>query len=101
MRSDSIFRNRRLGGGLAVAMLLSAALAAAQTGGQPAVYRARTELVVLQVSVSDGQRRHVAGLQAENFTVFDEGVRSEERRVGKEWWSRWWAEELMKIAVSK
>src|SRR5688572_27710364 len=74
MRSDSIFRNRRLGGGLAVAMLLSAGLAAAQTGGQPAVYRARTELVVLQVSVSDGQRRHVAGLRAENFTVFDEGV---------------------------
>lgn len=54
--------------------MLSVGLAAAQTGGQPAVYRARTELVVLQVSVSDAQRRHVAGLQAENFTVFDEGV---------------------------
>ena len=72
MRSVSIFRNR-LRAGIAVAVLLSAGLAAAQSDA-PTVFRGGTELVVLQVSVSDGQRRHVAGLQAENFTVFDEGV---------------------------
>lgn len=71
MRSASIFPNRRVCAAIAVALALSAAFAAAQTTG---VYRARTDLVVLQVSVSDGQRRHVPGLQAENFTVFDEGV---------------------------
>ena len=74
MQSASIFRNRRLRGGIALAVLLSAGLAAAQTDAPSAVYRAGTDLVVLQVSVSDARRRHVAGLQAENFTIFDEGV---------------------------
>ena len=60
--------------GIAVAVALSAAFAAAQTGAPPAVYRGGTDLVVLQVSVSDAQKRHVSGLRAENFTVFDEGV---------------------------
>ena len=59
---------------IAVAVVLSAAVAAAQTGVPPAVYRSSTDLVVLQVSVSDAQRRHVPGLRAENFTVLDEGV---------------------------
>ena len=74
MRSASIFPDRRVRAGVALAMVLSAALVAAQTGAPPAVYRAGTDLVVLQVSVSDAQRRHVSGLRAENFTVFDEGV---------------------------
>ena len=51
-------------------VVLSAGLAAAQTD----VFRAGTDLVVLQVSVSDGHRRHVSGLRAENFTVLDQGV---------------------------
>ena len=74
MRSDSTFRDRRVAAGLAVAVILSAGLAAAQITAPPAVFRAGTDLVALQVSVSDGQRRYVTGLQAENFTVFDEGV---------------------------
>ena len=74
MRSDSTFPDRRISAGIAVAVLLSAGLAAAQIAAPPAVYKARTELVALQVSVSDSQRRYVTGLQAENFAVFDEGV---------------------------
>ena len=73
MRSASIFRDR-LRAGVSIAALLGTGLAAAQTDAPPAVFRAGTDLVVLQVSVSDGQRRHVSGLQAENFTVLDEGV---------------------------
>ena len=74
MRFASIFPDGRARGGVAIAVVLSGVLAAAQSGAPPAVYRAGTELVVLQVSVSDAQRRHVPGLRAENFTVFDEGV---------------------------
>jgi Ca-activated chloride channel family protein len=70
MQSASIFRNGRARAGMAFTVVLSAGLAAAQTD----VYRAGTDLVVLQVSVSDAHRRHVPGLRAENFTVFDEGV---------------------------
>ncbi len=60
--------------GIAVAVALSAGFAAAQSTNPAGLYRARTDLVVLQVSVSDAQRRHVPGLRAENFTVLDEGV---------------------------
>jgi Ca-activated chloride channel family protein len=74
MRSGSIFPDGCARAGVVLAVVLSVGLSAAQTGDSQAVYRARTDLVVLQVSVSDGQRRHVSGLQAENFTVFDEGV---------------------------
>ena len=74
MRFASIFPDGRLRLGIGAAVVLSAALAAAQTDAPPAVYRARTDLVVLQVAVSDAQRRFVPGLLAENFTVFDEGV---------------------------
>ena len=74
MRSASIFRDGRARAGVVLAVTLSAGLSAAQTNDSQAVYRAGTDIVVLQVSVSDGQRRHVSGLQAENFTVFDEGV---------------------------
>ena len=74
MQFGSIFPDRRVRAGIAVAVVLSAGLAAAQTDVPPTVFRAGTDLVVLQVSVSDAQRRHVAGLRAENFTVFDEGV---------------------------
>jgi Ca-activated chloride channel homolog len=70
MQSASIFPDGCARAGIAVVVVLSAGLAAAQTG----VYRAGTDLVVLQVSVSDGHRRHVPGLRAENFTVLDEGV---------------------------
>ena len=74
MRSDSTFPDRRLSAGIAGVVMLSAGLVAAQITPPPAVYKAGTDLVALQVSVSDGQRRYVTGLQAENFSVFDEGV---------------------------
>ena len=74
MQSVSIFPDRRVRAGVVLAVVISAALVGAQTDPRPAVYRSATDLVVLQVSVSDSQRRHVPGLQAENYTVFDEGV---------------------------
>lgn len=74
MRSASIFRDGRARLGVVLAIVLSAGPLTAQTDTPSTVYRAGTDLVVLQVSVSDGQRRHVSGLHAENFTVLDEGV---------------------------
>jgi Ca-activated chloride channel family protein len=74
MQSASIFPDAVARAGVVIAAVLTAGLAAAQTGEPLAVYRAGADLVVLQVSVSDAQRRHVAGLRAENFTVLDEGV---------------------------
>jgi Ca-activated chloride channel homolog len=41
----------------------------------PRTYRAGTELVALQVSVVDAQRRYVSNLSAEDFDVFEEGAR--------------------------
>jgi VWFA-related protein len=38
------------------------------------VFRARTDLVALQVTVIDEQHRYVSGLQAEDFGVLEEGV---------------------------
>lgn len=43
----------------------------------PATYRARTDLVVLQVSVVDAQRRFVTGLRQDDFSVYEEGARQE------------------------
>jgi len=76
MQSVSISREHRLRGRrLAVASIVAAAVAvgAAQTDS-PSVYRAGTDLVVLQVAVTDGQRRFVSGLRAENFSVVEEGA---------------------------
>ncbi len=53
---------------------------AAQTGPVPgggAVYRAGVELVALPVVVTDGQQKLVSGLQAEQFAVFEDGVRQD------------------------
>jgi VWFA-related protein len=41
------------------------------------MYQSRTDLVVLQVSVVDAQRRFVPGLQREDFSVFEEGARQD------------------------
>jgi Ca-activated chloride channel homolog len=41
---------------------------------QPRPFRSGTELVVLQVSVVDTQRRFVSDLRQEDFAVFEEGV---------------------------
>ena len=77
MVSVSTSREHRLRGcgRLAVATIVAAAVAvgAAQTES-PAIYRAGTDLVVLQVAVTDGQRRFVSGLRAENFSVLEEGL---------------------------
>lgn len=76
MASVSTSRERRARGGgrLAAAILAAAAVAvtAAQTD-PPTVYRAGTDLVVLQVAVTDVQRHFIRGLRAENFSVMEEG----------------------------
>jgi Ca-activated chloride channel family protein len=68
---------------LRVAAFVAAALAAAVVGtraqgtgrGQGAVFRAETDLVVLQVSVVDPQQRFVTALEADDFGVYEEGAR--------------------------
>jgi VWFA-related protein len=70
--STSREARRRGGSALGVAAIVATAVAVgvAQTDA-PTVYRAGTDLVVLQVAVTDAQRRFVSGLRAENFTVFE------------------------------
>jgi VWFA-related protein len=78
MPSASTFRSTTGSGRGASAGRLAAIVVAA--GLLPSVshpgqqYRARTELVALQVSVVDGGRRYVADLTAEDFAVLEEGV---------------------------
>jgi Ca-activated chloride channel family protein len=63
----------------AVAVLCAAAAARSQTVAIPApplaqpVFSAKSELVVLHVSVEDSRRRYVAGLGKDAFTVFENG----------------------------
>src|SRR5687767_9431986 len=85
----STCRRRRRGcGGARLAALLLGALALVPAGpsapvrDQPApppppVFRSQTDLVVLQVSVVDGQQRFVPGLQLEDFAVYEEGARQQ------------------------
>jgi Ca-activated chloride channel family protein len=75
MPSVSISRERRLSRAAAVVLMtpLAAAAALAQTH-TPETFRSATELVVLQVAVTDTQRRLVSDLQQEDFGVFEEGV---------------------------
>ena len=58
-------------------LLASGVVGQAQTGGSPQ-FRARTDLVRIEVTVLDASRRPVAGLEARDFTVF---VGGEERPV--------------------
>lgn len=53
-----------------VAVLFAAVSARSQT---PPVFSARSELVVLHVSVEDSKRRYVPGLGKDAFTVFENG----------------------------
>lgn len=46
---------------------------------QQPTFQSRTELVSLSVSVTNAQSQHVAGLQAEQFEVFEDGVAQEVR----------------------
>src|SRR5687768_17175362 len=48
------------------------ALLAAHAGAQ-SVFRGGTDLVALQVTVVDGQRRYVPDLRQEDFAVFEDG----------------------------
>ena len=75
MRFGSICPDRRAAVRIAAAVSLAAigAVAAAQTTDVPGVYRTRTDLVVLQVTVTD-RHRPVGGLRAENFSVYEEGA---------------------------
>ena len=57
---------------LVVAAVTVTASGAASQGG---TFRSGTELVPLQVTVVDAQRRYVPDLRADDFVVFDEGVR--------------------------
>lgn len=50
----------------------TAAPAPADRAGQP-VFKAESQLVVLNVSVRDGSGRHVGGLAREAFTIVDDG----------------------------
>jgi VWFA-related protein len=52
----------------------TAASRASEPVPAPHPLRAGTELVALQVSVVDGHRRFVSGLQAEDFSVYEEGA---------------------------
>ena len=93
MRSGSTFRDR--GSSRAAAQRAAVVLgvlavcatgAPAQTPDGPATdrpappasaFRSGTELVPLQVAVTDSSRRYVPDLRIEDFTVFEEGVRQD------------------------
>lgn len=65
------FRTAAAAGVAIVAATITASVAASQDG----TFRSRTELVPLQVTVTDAQRRYVPDLRADDFVVLDEGVR--------------------------
>ena len=82
MRFASIFRSgglTRTGGGAVLGCVLAAAQAAVLPAQAPpaATYRARTDLVVLQVAVTDARHRYVPGLRAEDFVVYEDGTPQE------------------------
>jgi Ca-activated chloride channel family protein len=56
-------------------VIVSVTTAASLVAAQGGTFRSGTELVPLQVTVLDAQRRYVADLHADDFTVFEEGVR--------------------------
>ncbi len=58
---------------IAAATLILLALAAASISGQEPI-RVRTALVSVPTIVSDPEGRHVPGLQARDFAVYDDGV---------------------------
>jgi Ca-activated chloride channel homolog len=66
--------NRRVGFVLAASFLVSTQLVA---WAQSPTYRAGTELVNLNVTVTDGQAKPVEGLTREQFEVFEDGVRQD------------------------
>lgn len=66
------------GVGIALAVTLSARTAA--SGEQAAFpFKSATSLVALNVTVQDAKSRYVAGLQAADFAVFENGVRQDVR----------------------
>ena len=82
MRFVSIFRDKRLahacrGGALALSVVAVTVGLPAQESAPSATYRARTDLVVLQVAVTDARHQYVSGLRVEDFTVYEDGVRQE------------------------
>jgi Ca-activated chloride channel family protein len=60
---------------LIATLVLAGALGPADTSAQTAVFRSRTDLVVLQVAVLDQQHHFVRGLKADDFAVYEEGLR--------------------------
>ena len=67
---------------IAVSIAVSAAFVAAAASAQqtPPVFRSRTDLVQLDVSVLDKKRKPIHGLTLENFEVRELGVPCEDRR---------------------
>lgn len=64
---------------VAVAVSAAAAQQPPPSGGPapPQVFRSRTNLVPLSVAVTDGNRQFVRGLTADDFAVFEDGVRQQ------------------------
>jgi Ca-activated chloride channel family protein len=81
MRFASIFHDgiARAGGRAVLACAVVASHAAVLPAQSPpaATYRAGTDLVVLQVAVTDARHRYVPGLRAEDFAVYEDGAPQE------------------------
>src|SRR5690349_11939253 len=66
---------RLIAGVLAAQLLVGSAIAARQTAApqEPPRFRTGVDLVHLDVSVLDGQRRPVRGLKPSDFTILEDG----------------------------
>jgi Ca-activated chloride channel family protein len=73
------FSPRRVGRSLIAAAIAIGTLAAPQAAQQPpqVPFRAGVDLVSLNVTVTDGSTRYVTDLAAEDFNVFEDGVKQD------------------------
>jgi Ca-activated chloride channel homolog len=68
----------RISVGIAVVTLAAAGTLTAQSPQQPApVFRSATSLVALNVIVTDLKQQYASGLRAEDFEVYEDGVRQD------------------------
>jgi Ca-activated chloride channel family protein len=68
-----------LGGVLAVAVAATAAAQSPVRTPEPTVFRSGASLVALNVTVTDREKHFVPGLTADDFAVFENGVRQDVR----------------------
>jgi VWFA-related protein len=66
-------RGRKLGAGIAALAVTAAADAAVRRAQDPPVFTAQSEVVVLHVTVKDGDGGYVTGLPQEAFSAFEDG----------------------------